>query len=111
MDSSRSSLLTAFERVAGLIALVVFGIPMLILAVILFGLGGRPVIVTDTVSLRDGFTARSYRFRTTGSGTLSRGFTRWIRRSRLEELPALWNVVRGEMTLADWVYSWSRGAR
>ena len=71
------------------------------------------MVVTDTVSLGDGFIARSHRFRTMGAdAAVFQGFARWMRRTRIDELPALWSIVRGDITLRDaWVRRWRRSLR
>jgi lipopolysaccharide/colanic/teichoic acid biosynthesis glycosyltransferase len=103
--------LTALERTTALLALVVFLPSLLTMAFCLLIIAGRPIILRDTVALRDGTIAHSHRFRSTGAATL--GFHqlgRWMRQTRFDELPALWSVARGDISLQDaWRYCWGRG--
>ncbi|MFO7726047.1 MAG: sugar transferase [Oceanipulchritudo sp.] len=71
---------------------------------------GRPVLFRQTRPGRDGEPFRLVKFRTMTDARDARGqllpdaerltgFGRWLRSTSLDELPELWNVLRGEMSL------------
>jgi lipopolysaccharide/colanic/teichoic acid biosynthesis glycosyltransferase len=70
---------------------------------------GRPVLFAQARPGRDGIPFTMRKFRSMRDVDPSRGlvddasrltpFGRWLRASSLDELPTLWNVVRGEMSL------------
>ncbi len=99
-----------FDIAASAIALVVFSPLILILALLVRSRLGSPVFFRQK---RPGLGARSFeviKFRTMtdevgADGLLLpdadrlRPFGRWLRSTSLDELPELWNVLRGEMSL------------
>jgi len=65
---------------------------------------GSPVLFVDERSGLRGRPFRLYKFRTmrSGAGDDASRMTRlgsWLRKTSLDELPELWNIVKGEMSL------------
>lgn len=82
---------------------------MLLLAPIVFLMLGRPVLFVQTRSSRGGNGFRLVKFRTMTDARDAAGellpddqrmtrFGKLLRRSRLDELPELWNILKGEMS-------------
>lgn len=99
-----------FDIAASAIALVVFSPLILILALLVRSRLGAPVLFRQK---RPGLRARSFevvKFRTMTDAVGGDGlplpdvdrlppFGRWLRSTSLDELPELWNVLIGEMSL------------
>lgn len=99
-----------FDFVAALLALMLFALPLLVLALLIRRKLGSPVLFKQVRPGLHGKPFKMVKFRTM---TDERGpdgallpdaqrltpFGRFLRASSLDELPELWNVLRGEMSL------------
>ncbi len=101
-----------FDLAAAGAGLVVLAPLLVAIGVLILMEDGRPVFFRQERVGRDGRPFRIWKFRTMvvdaerrgGAITVGRDprITRvghWLRRFKLDELPQLWNVVRGEMSL------------
>ena len=96
-----------FDIVMAVIALLLFAIPMALLAVGIYISLGAPILFAQRRPGAFGRPFVMYKFRsmrqptegsTSDADRLTR-FGRWLRATSLDELPELWNVLRGEMSL------------
>jgi exopolysaccharide biosynthesis polyprenyl glycosylphosphotransferase len=102
----------AFDLVVAVIGLVLTT-PLLAAIAVAVRASGRPVLFTQTRLGERGKRFRMYKFRTMIPSGEADGKARWaeeldprvtrvgrvLRRTRLDELPQLWNVLRGEMAI------------
>ncbi|WP_431122726.1 sugar transferase [Variovorax paradoxus] len=99
-----------FDIIASSIALLLFGVPLLLLAVLVRvklgspvffrqrrpGLDGRPF---DVIKFRTMTDARGADEQLLPDAQRLTSFGRFLRASSMDELPELWNVLKGEMSL------------
>ncbi|CAN7353215.1 sugar transferase [Variovorax paradoxus] len=98
------------DIILSLVALALFGLPLLLLAWQIRRRLGRPVFFKQTRPGLHGRRFRLVKFRTMTDARDPTGqllpdaerltaFGRFLRASSLDELPELWNVLKGEMSL------------
>jgi exopolysaccharide biosynthesis polyprenyl glycosylphosphotransferase len=102
----------ATDLVVAAAMLVTLAPVMAAVAVVIWATDGRPVLYSQERTGRAGRPYRMYKFRTMRRDAESAGASwaidadprvlpagRFLRRARLDELPQLWNVLRGDMSL------------
>jgi lipopolysaccharide/colanic/teichoic acid biosynthesis glycosyltransferase len=102
----------AFDFCVAAAALALLALPMALIAVLVWLDSGRPVLFAQTRVGRGGRPFRLLKFRSMVVDAEARGpqrtatadpritrSGRWLRRSSLDELPQLFNVLRGDMSL------------
>ena len=100
----------AFDILVSAVALLLLAVPMLVLALVLRVRHGRPVFFSQMRPGLKGEPFRIIKFRTMTSARDATGrlrpdadrltpLGRSMRNSSLDELPELWNVLRGDMSL------------
>ncbi len=97
--------------VFGSIGILILLLPLLLFAAVLILVcDGRPILFRQTRVGRNGQPFRLLKFRTMRSRNSGSPITvlndgrvtpvgRWLRKLKIDELPQLWNVLRGEMSL------------
>jgi sugar transferase EpsL len=100
----------AFDLVAAAAALAMLAVPMLAIAAAVRVCLGKPVLFTQLRPGRHGIPFRLIKFRTMREAVAAEGrplpdeerltcLGQWLRAASLDELPELWNVLRGDMSL------------
>ena len=101
-----------FDLLVAGVALLLLALPMFVIALLVMGDSGRPVLFAQTRVGRGGRTFRLLKFRSMVVDAEARGpqrtasgdpritrIGRILRRTSLDELPQLINVLRGDMSL------------
>jgi lipopolysaccharide/colanic/teichoic acid biosynthesis glycosyltransferase len=100
----------AFDKLCALVLLVVLAPLLLVLGMIVWAVMGWPVFYCQVRPGHHGRLFKLFKFRTmkpisdvrmelaTDAQRLTR-FGKWLRATSLDELPELWNVLRGELSL------------
>jgi lipopolysaccharide/colanic/teichoic acid biosynthesis glycosyltransferase len=109
--------LRALDTVLSLLFLAIAAVPMALIAVAMLVTSGRPILYRGERVGRGGEFYTMLKFRTLRPGAEERlgpflgvelvertraertGIGRWLRATQLDELPQLWNVLRGDMSL------------
>lgn len=93
-----------FDIIATIILACALSLPLLILCAIQLVILGRPIFFRQQRAGKNGQPLSILKFRTmrTGTGSDAERLIPWgkfLRSTSLDELPELWNVLRGEMSL------------
>lgn len=99
-----------FDLLVASFALCLLALPLLVLSLLIVWKLGRPVVFLQTRPGLNGVPFKMVKFRTMTQECDSNGgllpdaqrmtpFGRFLRSASLDELPELWNVIKGEMSL------------
>lgn len=106
----RKTLKPAIDRIIAAVLLVLCAPLLAMIAVAVLTRLGSPILFSQLRPGRNGRPFRIYKFRTMRTARDADGrlladaarltpFGRWLRTTSLDELPELWNVLRGDMSL------------
>lgn len=113
-----------FDIVLAGVLLAIFSPLLALITLLIWAMNGRPAIFRQARIGRDNAPFTVFKFRTMLASTTEETgdiYTRpndprvtrlggWLRKLRLDELPQLWNVLRGEMSLIGPRAEWTRCA-
>lgn len=100
----------AFDRIVAATALLLLSPVMLVIAIAIYFKMGSPVVFTQARPGQDSKIFQFYKFRSMTDARDKQGnllpdevrltsFGQFLRKTSLDELPQLWNVVKGDMSI------------
>ena len=98
-----------FDRFLAAIALIILSPIILMIAIAVYWKMGSPVIFAQNRPGKNNHIFKFYKFRTMTNAKDAEGhllpdadritsFGKWLRQTSLDELPQLWNILRGDMS-------------